>query len=190
MTRTRKRPRKVSAKELRFPSSAERFTIVPITVADVARWYHVYSTEMVRNTDARTFSQGWGDTRFSPITDSAGASIGTYYLSSTAAGAFMESILHDVSIPDGVLKTCKLAHYHLAAIEFNGEVNAVSFHSNYLEKMGLSRVDLIERLPAEYSRTRRWAQAAYRQVSNAEAIAYGSLSHLPGRMARIEGGGV
>lgn len=174
MTRPRKRPRKVPAKVLRFPSSGERFTIVPITAADVAKWYHVYSTETVRTANARTFSHGWGDTRFSPITDSAGESIGTYYLASSAAGAFMESILHDVSIPDGILKTRNLVHYHLAAIEFISDVNAVSFHSNYLEKMGLSRVDLIERLPAEYSRTRLWAQAAYRQVRNAEAIAYGS----------------
>lgn len=174
MTRIRKRPRNVSAKALRSPSSSEPFTVVSIRTADVARWYHVYSTETVRTNDAHTFSHGWGDTRFSPITDSAGEFVDTYYLANTVAGAFMESILHDVCIPGGLLQTCKLAHYHLVHIEMAGDVAAVSFHSNYLEKMRLSRVDLIERLPAEYARTRLWAQAAYRQVSSAQAIAYGS----------------
>jgi hypothetical protein len=164
----------VSTTVLRSPSSAERFTIVNITAADAAKWYHVYSTEPVRANDAATFSHGWGDTRFSPITDFAGRFIDTYYLASTVAGAFMESILHDVSIPGGVLQTWKLAHYHLAEIELTGALAAVSFHSNYLEKMGLSRVDLIERLPSEYHRTRLWAQAAYRQEHSAQAIAYGS----------------
>ena len=174
MTGIRRRLRKVPAKVLRLPSSAERFTIVSITARDVARWYHVYSTQTVRTNDARTFSHGWGDTRFSPITDAAGEVVDTYYLASTAAGAFMESILHDLPIPGGILQTSKLAHYHLAEIELTSDVAAVSFHSNYLEKMGLSRVEMIERLPAEYPRTRLWAQAAYRQVSSAQAIAYGS----------------
>ena len=33
---------------------------------------------------------------------------------------------------------------------------------------------MIERMPAEYGQTRPWAQAAYRQVSDAQALVYGS----------------
>lgn len=173
MTGIRKRPRKVLP-TLRPPSAAEWFTTVRINAAEVPRWYHIYSTETHRTNDARTFSHGWGDTRFSPITDAAGEFVDTYYLASTVAGAYMESILHDVPIPGGVLQTSKLAYCHLAEIELTGALTAVSFHSNYLGKMGLSRVGLIECLPDEYVRTRPWAQAAYRQVSGAQAIAYGA----------------
>lgn len=174
MTGGRNRPRKFLPAVLRPPSNSERFTTVLVTLTDVPRWYHVYSTESHRNNDARTFSHGWGDTRFSPITDAEGETVETYYLASTVEGAFMESILHDTCIPGGILATYKLASYRLAEVEMTGDLTAVSFHSNYLEKMGLSRVSLIERLPDEYALTRPWAQAAYRQVSSAQAIAYGS----------------
>ena len=174
MTGIRKRPRKVLPAMLRPPSISERFTTVLVTLADVPRWYHIYSTESYRANDALTFSHGWGDTRFSPITDAADEIVDTYYLASTVEGAFMESILHDVPIPGGILRTSKLAYYHLTEIELTGALTAVSFHSNYLEKMGLSRVGLIECLPDQYARTRLWAQAAYRQVTSAQAIAYGS----------------
>jgi hypothetical protein len=159
---------------LRPPTSAEQFTKVSVTLADVPYWYHVYSTEVHATNSAHTFSQGWGDTRFSPITDSAGQVVDTYYLASTPDGAVMESILHDVLIPGGLLDTAKLVHYHMARIEMVGSVTAVSLHSNFLEKMGLSRIDMIERMPAEYRQTRPWAQAAYRQVTDAQALVYGS----------------
>ena len=174
MNGIRKRPRKFLPSVLRPPSSSERFTTVRVTAVDVPRWYHIYSTESYVTNDARTFSHGWGDTRFSPITDAVGEIVDTYYLASTVAGALMESILHDLVIPGGILETFKLAYYRLAEIELTDDLIAVSFHSNYLEKMGLSRVSLIERLPGEYALTRPWAQAAYRQVSCAQAIAYGS----------------
>lgn len=170
----KKKPGMTLSQLLRPPTSAESFTTVHVSRADVPIWYHMYSTEAYPVTDARTFSHGWGDTRFSPITDAAGQIVDTYYLASTAACAVMESILHDALIPGGVLDTSRLAHYHLAQIEMAGSVTAVSFHSNYLEKMGLSRIDLIERLPSEYSQTRPWAEAAYRQVAGAQALVYGS----------------
>lgn len=159
---------------LRPPTSSEQFTKVSVTLSDIPCWYHVYNTEVHATNNAHTFSHGWGDTRFSPITDAAGQVVDTYYLASTPDGAVMESILHDVLIPGGLLDTAKLVHHHLARIEMVGSVTAVSLHSNYLEKMGLSRIDMIERMPTEYGQTRPWGQAAYRQVTDAQALVYGS----------------
>lgn len=159
---------------LRPPTSAEQFTKVSVTLVDVPYWYHVYSTEVHATNTADTFSHGWGDTRFSPITDAAGQVVDTYYLASTPDGAVMESILHDVLIPGGFLDTAKLAHYHLAQVKMAANVTAVSLHSNYLEKMGLSRIEMIERMPSQYGQTRLWGQAAYQQVNDAQALIYGS----------------
>ncbi len=48
------------------PGASEPFTLVPVTRAEVPVWFHVYCTKN-HPTKADTFSKGWGDTRFTPI---------------------------------------------------------------------------------------------------------------------------
>jgi hypothetical protein len=50
----------------------------------------------------------------------------------------------------------------------------VSFHTPFLPRLGITREQLIDSLPACYGQTRRWAQAAYLQRATAQAIGYGS----------------
>lgn len=66
---------------LPVPSPAEPLTLRSIP-AD--RWYHVYCTREFPTT-ALTFAEGWGDTRFAPITGGDGAAVHTYYVASCCA---------------------------------------------------------------------------------------------------------
>jgi hypothetical protein len=147
---------------------------VPVTRGDVPVWFHVYSTK-THPAKADTFSKGWGDTRFAPITVGKGSSVHTYYVASTAECAYMESVLHEIPLsPPGEFEVDELQHYHLAQVILPTRIQCVSFHTPYLPALHLSRTQLIDSLPACYDETRPWAAAAYRQQPNAQAIAYGS----------------
>ena len=156
------------------PGPSEPFTLVHITRAEVPVWFHVYCTKNYPTT-AATFSKGWGDTRFAPIYTETGSPVHTYYAASTAEGAYMESVLHDIPLsPPGQIDVSELQHYHVAQVQLPDPLDCVSFHTPYLPALGLSRVQLIDSLPACYAETRPWAEAAYRQQPRAHGIAYGS----------------
>lgn len=156
------------------PGAAEKFTQATLSTADVGVWYHVYSTKRQAVT-AESFSEGWGDTRFAPILQADGTPVHTYYAASTAEGAYMESVLHDIPLsPPGQFEVDELAHYHLATVRLQDLLTCVSFHTPYLPQLNLTRGQLVDSLPVCYPETRAWAQAAYRQCPDAQAIAYGS----------------
>lgn len=161
--------------ELREPSAAEDFEVLELTQRDVASWYHVYSTRHHASTRADTFSEGWGDTRFAPILTETQEPVHTYYVANTPAAAYMESLLHDVSLsPPGMFEVASLSYFHLVRLRLPASLHYVSFHTPYLPRLGITRAQLIDSLPATYGRTRRWSQAAYLQRPGAEAVGYGS----------------
>ena len=157
------------------PGPHEDFTVRTVTTADVAVWYHVYCTRDFAANSARTFAEGWGDTRFAPIAQDDGRPVHTYYVASTAEAAYMESVLHDVSLaPPGMFEADSLRHFRLARVRLPAALPCVSFHTNDLPRLNLSRAQLIDSPPACYAQTRSWAQAAFLQRPQAQAIAYGS----------------
>lgn len=161
--------------ELREPGPAEDFEVLGLTHRDVAAWYHVYNTRHHGSTRADTFSEGWGDTRFAPIRTDDDTPVHTYHVASTPEAAYMESVLHDVSLaPAGVFEVASLSRFHLVRLRLPASLQYVSFHTPYLPRLGITRAQLIDGLPASYSRTRRWSQAAYLQRSTAQAVGYGS----------------
>lgn len=94
--------------------AVEDFEVRALTRVDVSEWYHVYCTRSHPSTRADTFSEGWGDTRFAPIQTETGAPVYTYYVASTPEAAYMESVLHDVSLsPPGMFEVALIAHFHL-----------------------------------------------------------------------------
>lgn len=56
---------------IRQPKASEPFTIDTVKRAQVPVWYHVSCTKNYP-TKPDTFAQGWGDTRFAPISTGAG----------------------------------------------------------------------------------------------------------------------
>jgi hypothetical protein len=160
------------------PTSKEAFTIDTLVPGI---WYHIYCTENYP-TRADTFNAGWGQTRFAPIKDATGRDVHTYYAASTVRCAMMESVLHDVSLSaPSPFRVSRLHDFHLATIELTTPLQAVSFHTPFLEALKLSRTQLIESLPAYYKETRKWSEAAYVQETNAAAIMYGSRRDDAGR---------
>lgn len=156
------------------PGASKPFTLLPVTRAEVPIWFHVYCTKN-HPTQADTFSRGWGDTRFAPITAETGTPVHTYYAASTPECAYMESVLHEIPLaPPGQFDVSELQYYHLAQVQLPDPLDCVSFHTPYLPALGLARAQLIDSLPACYAETRRWAEAAYRQEIGAHGIAYGS----------------
>lgn len=160
---------------LREPGTTEDFEVRDLTHADVAEWFHVYSTHSYPSTRADTFSEGWGDTRFAPILTETGAPVHTYYVASTPEAAYMESVLHDVTLsPPGMFEVASLAHFRIVRLRLSATLRYVSLHTPYLTRLGIERADLIDSLPVCYPRTRRWSQAAYLQRRGAQAVGYGS----------------
>jgi hypothetical protein len=160
---------------LREPGPAEDFEVRTLTHADVDTWYHVYGTRSHPSMRADTFAQGWGDTRFAPLVDEAGAPVHTYYVASTPEAAYLESVLHDVPLsPPGMFEVASLAHFHLVTLRLPATLRYVSFHTPFLPRLDITRVDLVDSLAACYPRTRRWSQAAYLQRAEAQAVGYGS----------------
>ena len=156
------------------PGPSEPFTLVPVTRAEVPVWFHVYCNKN-HPTTAETFSKGWGDTRFAPISTERGTPVHTYYAASRPECAFMESVLHEIPLsPPGHFDVSDLQFYHLAQVQLPDSLDCASFHTPYLPALGLTRTELIDSLPACYGETRPWAEAVYRQQPGAKGIAYGS----------------
>lgn len=157
------------------PRAGEDFEVRELVHGDVAEWYHVYSTCTHPATTATTFSQGWGDTRFAPIRTDDGTPVHTYYVASTPEAAYMESVLHDVPLaPPGMFEVASLRHFHLVRIRLPAPMRYVSFHTPFLARLGITRAQLVDSLPASYASTRQWSQAAYLQCAAAQAVGYGS----------------
>ncbi len=156
------------------PAGSEPFTLDTVTRAQVPVWFHVYCTKKYP-TQPDTFAQGWGDTRFAPISTGSGSPVHTYYSASTPECAYMESVLHEIPLsPPGAFDVSELQYYHLAQVTLTDPLTYVSFHTPYLPRLGLTRTELIGTPPACYLETRPWAEAAYQQQLKSQAIGYGS----------------
>jgi len=155
-----------------IPSGSDPFTV---TSEAGNIWYHVFCNEK-HPIDERTFNEGWGDTRFSPIfEDDCKTPVHTYYLASTPEGAIMESLLHDVPLNSpGSIELNLLSSFYVVTLALVANIDIVNLHSKFLPKLGLSRSQLIESLPPCYPETRLWAKAAYLQTITAQGIGYGS----------------
>ncbi|HEY9026027.1 MAG TPA: RES family NAD+ phosphorylase [Burkholderiaceae bacterium] len=163
------------------PGPAEDFTVRAVTPQDVPVWYHVYN-DAAYPTTATTFAEGWGDTRFAPIRQADGTPVHTYYVASSREAAYMESVLHNVSLsPPGVFETASLRHFHLVKLQFETSLDFVSLHTLDLPRLRLTRAQLIDSLTDCYPETRAWSQAAHLQRPASQAVGYGSRRDDSGR---------
>jgi hypothetical protein len=162
------------------PGVAEPFVEETITHTQVRVWYHLYRPSARIKADS--FNPGLGDTRFAPLAATRKKVVSTYYAASTPRAAYLESILHDVSLePPGVVDLDTLRSYRIATIELPAAVRCVSFHTPFLPRLKLTRAQIIDSPSACYPETRAWAQAAFRQRQNAQGIAYTSRRDDAGR---------
>ncbi|MEO5964320.1 MAG: RES family NAD+ phosphorylase [Candidatus Limnocylindrales bacterium] len=105
-----------------------------------------------------------GQSRFAPLL--AGAPpvvVPTLYASSSIAGAFSESIFHDVPYR-GIAKRIlisRLAEYVLSALVAQREIHVAQLAGAGLRRVGVRRRDLIDGGPLTYTSTVRWAAALH-----------------------------
>jgi hypothetical protein len=171
----------MTADALPLPGDAEAFTLRTLSHLEVPRWFHVYGTRDFPLT-ATSFNEGHGASRFAPLRGADGQPLHTYYAASTPECAYMESLLHDVALqPPGVFEVARLAHYHLATLELDVALQCVSLHTKDLPRLHLTRAQLIDSAPTAYPLTRAWAQAAFDQRPDAQALSYTSRRDDAGR---------
>jgi hypothetical protein len=158
---------------LRAPGPFEPFAEETISHRQVPVWYHLYRPRS--RIRAHSFNPGLGNTRFAPIYALARKSVGTYYAASTPRAAYLESILHDVSLePPGIVDLEVLGSYRIATITLPDAVRCVSFHTPFLPRLKITRTQLIDSPASCYPETRAWAQAAFNQRRRAQGVAYTS----------------
>lgn len=107
-------------------------------------------------------ASGSGNTRFSPLA-SAGEIVPTLYGVATQTVALLESSFHDVheSGTRIISESLHLAPRGLVALAAPAALPLVDLGDRGLERVGLSRPQLVSATPAHYACTREWASALH-----------------------------
>ena len=115
-----------------------------------------------------------GNARFSPIEDSAGASVPTLYGGTTFDCAAMETIFHDVPFVVGLRTYDKqrLAGQVLSRLAPRRDLVLADLSATALRKLGLRRNQLIDTEKDRYPETRPWAEAIHAGCPEAEGLCW------------------
>ncbi len=125
------------------------------------------------------FNPGFGAGRFHPLTDRNGRRIPTIYVSGSVAGAFSETIFHDVPVT-GVEKRIRvsaLLPLLLSAIAPRRRLSLIQLRGLGLRKLEIERRQLIDSDADTYPVTRKWAQALYERDAKADGLIWTSRQH-------------
>jgi hypothetical protein len=125
-------------------------------------------TLLVRVHDPRFNGAGFnpclgGDTRFAPLSTAGGSCLPTLYAASTLECAVHESIFHDLAYdaPDKFIRLDKVISRSISWLELTTEVVLAGLHEPDLNKLNLTRAQLIDTPRSQYPQTARWAEAFY-----------------------------
>ena len=125
---------------------------------------------------ALQFNPGFGNARFSPITDAKGKSIPTVYAGATFECAAMESVFHDVSYEPGLkaYDKAKLAGQVHSIVGTKKLLVLADFGTKALHKLGITRQSLIDTEKDQYPFTRTVAEAVHAQCPDLQGISWAS----------------
>jgi hypothetical protein len=117
-----------------------------------------------------------GPTRFAPIFRPDGECVPTLYAAGTFEAAVFESVFHDVphaaatkSVPLG-----KVTSRTISRLEVRADLLIASLNEPDLNRVGLTRADLIDTFPSAYPATARWAEAIHRADPAVAGLAWTS----------------
>lgn len=96
--------------------------------------------------------QAEGNSRFGPLTD-----IAHTYLSRSRTSGLLESALHDASGPAPRIRRATLARWVLSEVAIDMDVRLIDLRDEQLDRLGLSRQQLVNTTAAHYRCTRQWA---------------------------------
>lgn len=117
-----------------------------------------------------------GPTRFAPIFRPSGACIPTLYAASSFEAAVFESIFHDVphAAATKFVPLGKVTSRSLSRLVTRVDLTLASLNEPDLNRLGLTRADLVDTPPTAYSSTVRWAEAMHAADSALQGLAWTS----------------
>jgi hypothetical protein len=105
-----------------------------------------------------------GPTRFAPIFRPDGACVPTLYAAGTFEAAVFETVFHDVphTAATKFVPLGKVTSRTISRLELQSDLLLASLNEPDLNRLGLTRADLIDTYPSAYGETARWAEAIHR----------------------------
>ena len=105
-----------------------------------------------------------GPTRFAPVFQPGGACLPTLYAAATFECAVFESVFHDVPhiSADKFVRLSKVTSRSVSWLRLRADLMLASLHEPDLNRLGLTRADLIDTPASTYPLTARWAEAFHR----------------------------
>jgi hypothetical protein len=117
-----------------------------------------------------------GMTRFAPVYHRNGACLPTLYAAATFECAVFESVFHDVPhvsaakfVPLG-----KITSLAVSWLQLGSDLTLASLYEPDLNKLGLTRTDLVDTYASVYPTTARWAEAFHRADPAVAGLAWTS----------------
>lgn len=105
-----------------------------------------------------------GPTRFAPVFQPGRACLPTLYAAATFECAVFESVFHDVphTGADKFVRLGKVTSRSVSWLRLRADLILASLHEPDLNRLGLTRADLIDTPASAYPVTARWAEAFHR----------------------------
>lgn len=162
-------------------------TLVPPPPAGLSCHIHELAagTDLTRMHDMRfggaSFNPGYGRSRFAPFQDVDGKTVPTAYAGSTFACATFEYIFHDID-PAASFKTVPmstLAGIGVSLLSLRRPIKLAALFEIDLNKLGLTRGQLIDTPPSTYGDTVDWARAIHGSSSAIDGIVWTSRKFDP-----------
>lgn len=124
-----------------------------------------------------------GPTRFAPLTLPDGGCLPTLYAAADFECAVHESIFHDVPYAgtDKALPIGKATSRAVSWLTTTLELRLAALHEPDLNRLGLTRADLIDTRPTAYAQTARWAEAFHRADPEIAGLVWTSRRCDPSR---------
>lgn len=121
--------------------------------------------------DPTQLVDGLGDTRFAPMDGVAHT-----YLSTTAFGALLESVLHDAAPPTPRVQLPTLRTWREETVVLTEDVRLVDLRDTQLQTLGVTRDQVVATAPLHYRCTRAWAAQLHGRVVGGQQT-HGLLWH-------------
>jgi len=123
-----------------------------------------------------------GLTRFAPVFHPGGACLPTLYAAATFECAVFESVFHDVphAAAEKFVPLGKVTSRAVSWLEIGADLTVASLNEPDLNRLGLTRADMIDTFASAYPETARWAEAFHRANRAVAGLAWTSRRCDPG----------
>lgn len=106
-----------------------------------------------------------GITRFAPLALTSGDCLPTLYAASDYESALFETVFHDVAFDNrpAYVALSKVTSRHRSHVTIGKDITVANLREADLNRIGLTRAQLVDTLATQYPRTGRWAEGFHRK---------------------------